>query len=91
MAKVDFEVKASSGIQAFWIAVGTEDVRLVNGKGSIDLPTGRHTLVWWFAGDEGKSIAITGKKGAATVVEVKESKIPPGEREGAGTKKFDLS
>jgi hypothetical protein len=91
MARVDFEVKPSAGIQAFWIAVGTQDVRLVNGKGSIELPTGRHTLVWWFVGDEGKSISITGKRGATTVVEVKESKIPSGEHEGAGTKKFDLT
>jgi len=91
MARVDFEVKPSAGIQAFWIAVGTQDVRLVNGKGSIDLSAGRHTLVWWFAGDEGKSISITGKEGAKTVVEVKESKIPPGEHQGAGSKRFDVT
>ena len=90
MARVDFEVKPSAGIRAFWIAVGQQDVRLVNGKGSIDLQAGRHTLVWWFVGDEGKSISITGTQGERKVVEVKESKIPKGETEGAGIKKFDL-
>jgi hypothetical protein len=91
MARVDFEVKPSSGVQAFWIAVGTNDVTLQNGKGSIDLQVGKkHTLVWWFLGDEGDSLSITGKQGQRTVVEVKQSKIPPGETEGAGTKKFEL-
>ncbi|MEO6194973.1 MAG: hypothetical protein ABIS20_18310 [Thermoanaerobaculia bacterium] len=91
MPRVDFEVKSDDGIQAFWIAVGKKDVPLVNGKGSIDLEAGKkHTLVWWFAGDEGDAISITGTQGQATVVEVKESKIPKGETEGAGKKKFDL-
>jgi len=91
MPSVDFEVVPSDGIQGYWIAVGNDDVPLVGGKGSIDLPAGqKSTLVWWFVGDEGESIAITGTQGQQTVVEVKESQIPQGETEGAGSKKFDL-
>ncbi|HEX4966549.1 MAG TPA: hypothetical protein VF173_37415 [Thermoanaerobaculia bacterium] len=91
MPRVDFEVTPSSGIQAFWIAVGTDDVTLVNGKGSINLQSGKHTLVWWFVGDEGDSISITGTQGGRTVVQVKQSKVPSGEHEGAGVKKFDVA
>jgi hypothetical protein len=90
MARVDFEVKPSSGVQAFWIAVGTQDVTLVNGKGSINLQPGKQLLLWWFVGNPGQSISITGKQGATTVVEVKESKVPDGEHEGAGTKRFSV-
>lgn len=90
MALVNFEVKPSSGIQAFWIAVGTQDVKLVNGKGSIDLQVGKQILLWWFVGNPGESISITGTQGTTTVVQVKESKIPSGEHEGAGIKRFTL-
>ena len=91
MPQVDFEVKPAEGIQAYWIAVGQSDVLLVSGKGNIALEAGkRHTLVWWFVGDEGKAISITGKVGERKIVEVKESKVPKGETEGSGSKKFDL-
>jgi hypothetical protein len=91
MPKVDFEVKPSSGIKGFWIAVGKDDVPLVNGKGSINLPAGEEQiLIWWFVGDEGKSISITGTLGQKTVVEVKESKIPKGRVQSAGAKIFNL-
>jgi len=81
MPRVDFE---------YWIAVGQEDVRLVNGKGNIDLGAGKHTLIWWFVGDQGEKVSITGTVGDRTVVEVKESKIPEGETEGAGARRFTI-
>jgi hypothetical protein len=91
MARVNFEVKPSGGIQGFWIAVGKDDVPLVNGKGSIDLKAGEEQiLIWWFVGDEGKSISITGTLVEKTVVEVKGSKIPKGRIQGAGAKIFSL-
>lgn len=90
MARVDFEVKPSAGIRAFWIAVGQQDITLVNGRGNINLQAGRHTLVWWFVGNPGESISITGTQGQRKIVEVKESKIPAGETQGAGVKRFDL-
>lgn len=89
--KVDFKVTPGAGVTGYWIAVGDEDVPLTNGMGSIRLATGvRHLLVWWFTGNPGSKIAIKGTRGPTTVVEVKGSKIPPGESEGAGGKRFKV-
>jgi hypothetical protein len=91
MRQTDFTVTGKGGVQAFWIAVGDKDVRLVNGRGSIDLDDAKsHILTWWFAGNPGGTLSITGKVGQKTVVEVKESVIPAGEHEAAGRKRFDL-
>jgi hypothetical protein len=91
MRTVDFEVTGKDGVQAFWIAVGKDDVRLVNGKGSKDLDdTVEHFLIWWFTGDPGGKLAIVGKVGEGTVVEVKESKIPKKRIQAAGAKPFRL-
>jgi len=89
--KVDFTVTGKDGVQGFWIAVGNKDVPLVNGKGSINLESPKtHFLVWWFGGEPGAKLSIIGVVGATTVVEVKQSVIPPGELEGAGSKRFDV-
>ena len=90
--KVSFTVTPSSGSVRYWIAVGNDDITLVNGKGSINLETGRkHILTWWMAGNNGDSISITGKDDQdKKVVEVKESKIPAGENEGAGIRRFQM-
>lgn len=91
MPIVNFEVKPSDGIKGFWIAVGEKDVPLVNGRGFIDLKAGEEQiLVWWFVGNAGQSVGITGTLGQETVVEVKESKIPQGRTQGAGAKLFNL-
>jgi hypothetical protein len=86
-----FTVSGKGGVQAFWIAVGNNDVRLVNGKGSISLDdTTSHLLTFWFEGNSGAKLSIVGKVGTTTVVEVKESAIPKGEHEAAGRKRFSL-
>lgn len=88
-ARVDFTVKPGPGVQAYWIAVGDDDVNLTNGRGSLQLESGRRAvLLWWFLGNPGSKLAITGKVGTRTIVEVKASQIPAGELEGAGRKRF---
>lgn len=88
---IDFEVTKKDGVQAFWIAVGARDVRLVNGIGSIDVDApATEFLVWWFAGESGGKLAIVGKVGNRTVVEVKQSVIPPGQNRAAGAKRFTV-
>lgn len=90
--KVDFEVTPGSGATGYWIAVGSNDVPLDNGKGSIKLATGtKPYLIWWFTGGSGTTLAIEGKRGLKVLVKVKESKIPPGEYEGAGAKRFEIT
>ena len=88
--RVNFTVTSKAGVQAFWIAVSNTDVLLVDGKGSIDVETGRRTLTWWFAGNPGGKLSIVGKVGENSVVDVKESTIPPSEHEAAGRKRFDV-
>ena len=93
MAKktVEFEVKGKDGVQAFWIAVGDQDVRLVNGKGSIQVDDKEpEVLVWWFTGVSGARLSITGTVGTRTVVEVKQSEIPKGKKRGAGFRLFEV-
>ena len=89
--RVNFEVTAKAGVQAFWIAVGNADVPLVDGRGSITVNTGRRTLTWWLAGNPGGKLSITGTVGDDTVVEVKESAIPASEHEAAGRRRFDVN
>jgi len=89
--RVDFTVTSKGGVQGSWIAVGGDDVPLVNDEGSITLQSPKtHFLVWWFVGNPGAKLTIEGKVGQQTVVEVKESTIPPGQTEGAGSKRFDV-
>jgi hypothetical protein len=93
MAKrtTNFTVTGKDGVKAFLLDVGMTPVPLVNGKGSIPLDTGvEHLLVWRFTGDAGAKLAIVGKVGEQTVVEVKESTIPPHRNHGAGVKPFTL-
>ena len=87
--RVDFTVSPGQGVQAYWIAVGKDDVPLAHGKGAINLETGVPTvLVWWFQGNPGSKLAIVGKEDNRTVVEVKESKVPPGRTGVAGFRPF---
>ena len=90
---LDIEVSPSKGIKAYWIAVGFDDVVLVNGKGSIRVEAGvNHILTWWMVGKSGASLSIKGKnRQGVQVVAVKESKIPSGELQGAGTRRFEMS
>lgn len=63
----------------------------MNGKGTKDLDDKEeHVLIWWFSGDPGGKLAIVGKVGTKTVVEVKESRIPKDRTEGAGFDRFRL-
>lgn len=89
MTSVDFTVTPDTGISGYWIAVDETDVPLVNGKGSINLSSGQHILMWWMYGNEGAGISIIGKKeNGQTVVEVKKSKIPANKKKAAGIRGF---
>ena len=91
MVTVKFEVTPSSGVTTYTLSVGRRPVPLSNGKGSIRLAkSSKHYLLWWFQGTEGSKISIKGTQAGDTVVEVKNSRIPPGEDEGAGAKRFSL-
>lgn len=92
MAKrtVSFVVTGKDGVQAFWIAAGATDIPLVDGKGSARLDEGDQMLVWWFAGEPGGKLAIVGKSGGETVVEVKKSEIPADTHEAAGRRPFTV-
>lgn len=78
-----------------WIAVNDQDITLTNDKGSISVDTGRskHTLTWWFSGEEGTKLTIIGsldEEGTQVVVKV-ESEVPEDERDGGGRRRFALS
>jgi len=89
--KIHFKVTTDAS--AYWIAVDSKDVDLTNGEGSISLTSGNteHVLVWWFEGNPNTKMKIVGTdSNNKTVVEVKESKIRPGRRRGAGFKIFKV-
>jgi hypothetical protein len=93
MAKVEvkFSVTPDDNVRAYWIAVGNDDIPLINGKGSIFLDEGQtYFLVWWFAGNSGGTIKIKGETISAVVIKDRESKIPKAQHEGAGTMRFSL-
>jgi hypothetical protein len=88
---VAFTVTPKDGVRAFTLDVGMDNVTLVNGKGTISVTAGEEqVLVWRFAGDPGAKLAIVGEVGAATVVEVKQSTIPPHRTKAAGFKLFTV-
>jgi hypothetical protein len=88
VTQVDFKVSGSA--DAFWIAVDQEDVRLRNGNGSAELASGPHILTWHFVGKAGATLSIVGNAGVREVVNVKESKVPPKARNGAGYRRFKV-
>ncbi len=92
MKWLDIEVSPGDGIKSYWIAVGFDDVVMVNDKGSIQIQENRkHILTWWMVGTSGASLKIKGtNRGGVQVVEVKETKIPSGEFQGAGTRRFTM-
>lgn len=89
---ITFSVSTSGTILGYWLAVGDQDIRLVNGQGSIDLQTGaKYILVWHMFGNSGSGISISGKDAAGSeVVSVKESDIPDGENSAAGIRRFPV-
>lgn len=88
---IQFEVDPGD-TDAQWIAVDDQDVPLVNHRGSVSVGDTfpKHVLIWWFTGDAGTTIKITGKVGVDTVVSVSSS-VPDGEHDGGGRKRFDLT
>lgn len=89
---VYFEATPGNGVDAYWINVDGDDIPLVNGKGQKNIDLGSHLLIWWFIGASGASLAIEGTLANGTkVIEVKGSRIPDGEHEGAGFKRFKLN
>ena len=89
--EVKFKVTPSGGIKAYWIRVGSENITLMGGKGSILLQTVcNQILIWHMVGNPGSSLGIVGEVDDLPVVKVEASKIPSGEHEGAGTKRFQM-
>lgn len=90
MKKVTFKV-VPSGLNAYWIAVGNKDVKLVNRKGTILLDEGRkHILVWWVEGNASGSLSIVGELADGTPVVKADSKIPAGRIQWADNKLFKM-
>jgi hypothetical protein len=81
----------TKGLQAYWVAIGKKDVKLVNGKGSINLDPGPHIAVWYLEGNAGGSLSISGTLDDGTeVLSVKESKIPAGSIKWADVQPFNV-
>lgn len=94
MAKknIKFTVTPDKGTQSFWIAVDESDVVLAGGSGSMQLAANvAHFLTWGFTGNPGGTLSIVGKDGGSTVVEVKQSTIPPGRIRAAGVRLFSFT
>lgn len=93
MKWLDIKVTPSDVMEAYCISVGRHDVVMVNDEGSVEIEEGRkHILTWWMVGQSGASLKIVGKnRQGLQVVEVKETRIPDGELQGAGTKRFSMT
>jgi hypothetical protein len=73
----------------YWLAVDENDLVVNQGEAKVDLEPGTPcVLIWWMVGNEGEAISIVGKAGDREVVNVKESKVPPGKTKGAGYRSF---
>lgn len=90
--QINIIVATKGAIQAYWVAIGYHDITLTNGQGTAMLETGqKHILTWWMNGDPGSSLAIELKDAiGSTVLNIKELKIPAGEVQGAGTRRFEI-
>ena len=88
---IDLEIDPGK-TEARWIAVDNTDVPLHGNKGSasVDDSLPKHALTWWFTGDPGTTLKITGKVAGKTVVTVSSS-IPDGEHDGGGRRRFTLT
>lgn len=89
--RVTFHLEATPGINSYWVAVGPTRLTFNSGVAQIDLPRGRTALTWWMRGSEGESISIVAHdRSAREIVRVDKSKIPRGEREGAGSRRVTV-
>jgi len=90
MRTVAFTVD-KTGLKAYWLTIGKKDVKLVNGKGTMDLETGPHIAVWYMQGNAGAKLSISGTlKDGTEVLSVKDSKIPGGRSKWADVKPFSV-
>lgn len=89
--KLTFQITPGEGVRAYWLTVCDSHVPLVNGKGNVAVESpSSPVLTWWFTGNPGAKLTILGTVGKKRVVEVRDSRIPKGETEGAGSKSFDV-
>jgi hypothetical protein len=88
--KINIEVSTKGAIQNYWLAIGFNDVILENGKGNVTHDDSHaQILTWWMIGNSGDSLSIAlTDQTSNEVLTIKESKIPPGEIQGAGTRRF---
>lgn len=80
----------TSTAAGYWFAVDQQDLTVNNGQAVVTLAPGKHSITYWFVGTEGNSLSFEGKVGGVTVVQVKESKIPPQETMAGGFKRFEV-
>jgi hypothetical protein len=92
MKKINFKVTPSTGTQIYAIAVDGDGIYLNNQIGSIKLKEGEtHILQYYLLGTSGGKLKIEGRDVAKNlVVEVKETKIPPGKIRHAFHKSFKV-
>ncbi|QCW24413.1 hypothetical protein FE772_00750 [Lysobacter enzymogenes] len=92
MRRITFTVTNDEGIAGYWVTVGDIDLIFQSGKAEIRLAAkSRHALMWWMVGLPGKGISIVAKDSSgAEIIKVEKSKIPTGESQGGGGRRFDV-
>jgi len=88
---VKFKV-TKQNVKAYELDVGLDQVPMGNNdEGTLAVTTGKEQLlIWRFSGDPGGKLSIVGSVGQKTVVEVKQSTIPPQRIHAAGIKPFTV-
>ena len=92
MKKITFTVTPDNNINDYWIAVDNEDIKLINGEGSISLAADRnYNLIWWMTGTGNAVVEIIGRDTEDNEIVKVKSSIPVGEGKGSGFKYFKVN
>lgn len=83
-------VSVSSKASCFVYIDGDLVPRNASGKGTRNLTAGEHDLFWRLLGQPGSTAKIVLMAGEATLVEIKETKVPPDSGVGTGSRRFKV-
>lgn len=83
------DVSVSGTVNAFWVWVDAQPLKIDGGGCTIELENGRHALTWVMGGNPGETLSITLSRGVRTVVP-RRARMPVGKPLAFGGLYFDV-